>query len=147
MRSTSRRPLLVACAFALAGCLGEDDPYADEEMVENEPDYGGWLGNADHPGTVDRTGEGETGVEVGAGRDGLAFFPTAIRVDRGTTVVWEWTGAGGRHNVVEREGTFESDQTGEAGHTFEHKFEAEGRYAYICTPHERQGMKGAVDVV
>lgn len=146
MRPISRRALLVASTLALAGCLGGDDA-TDEDVVETEPDYDGWLETVDYPGTVDRTGETETGVEVGAGRGGLAFGPVAIRIDRGTTVVWEWTGAGGRHDVVEREGVFESDQTAEAGHTFKHAFEEEGVYAYRCVPHERQGMKGAVEVV
>jgi halocyanin-like protein len=96
-------------------------------------------------GLVDQTGEDEVTVEVGAG-DGLAFGPAAVQVDPGTTVVWEWTGEGGSHNVVHEEGNFESELVGEEGHTFEHQFDSEGNFLYFCQPHKPSGMKGAVVV-
>ena len=56
---------------------------------------------------------------------GFAFAPASLIVDAGTTVVWEWTGAGGAHNVVEKGGAFE----------------------YVCTPHWTRGMEGTIEVV
>jgi halocyanin-like protein len=94
----------------------------------------------------DMTGEDEATVEVGAGSNGLAFSPAAVRVDSGTTVTWEWTGEGGAHNVVHEEGEFESELQEEQGATFEHTFEGEGNFLYYCNPHRSQGMKGAVVV-
>ncbi|MUW14433.1 halocyanin domain-containing protein, partial [Halorubrum sp. CBA1125] len=88
---------------------------------------------------------------VGAGDVGFAFDPAAIRVDAGTTVVWEWTGEGGAHNVVSAEGSnsqFDSgQQVEEQGHTFEQTFDSAGIELYYCTPHRANGMLGAIEVV
>lgn len=92
-------------------------------------------------------GEAEVTVEVGAGDTALAFGPAAVHVDLGATVVWEWTGKGGAHNVVAEDGTFESgDPVGEAGATYRYTFEQTGIYRYYCNPHRAVGMKGAVVV-
>lgn len=114
-----------------------------------EPDYGDWFSNvSNYAETVDRTGQQEVTVTVGAeGNNGnLAFGPAAVRVDPGTTVVWEWNGKGGTHNVAAEDGSFESEMTGEAGFTFEHTFEEAGITKYACVPHEAMGMKGAIVV-
>jgi halocyanin-like protein len=114
------------------------------------PDFGGYLddvGNFD--GSVaDATGQGEVTVGVGTEGNGgnLAFDPPAVHVDNGATVVWEWTGEGGSHNVVHEGGNFESELTAESGATFEHTFEEDGVYNYYCQPHKSLGMKGSVVV-
>jgi halocyanin-like protein len=115
------------------------------------PDFGGYLddvGNFD--GSVaDATGQGEVSVAVGAEGNGgnLAFDPPAVHVDNGATVVWEWTGEGGAHNVIHEDGdAFESELTAESGVTFEHTFEEDGVYNYYCQPHKSLGMKGSVVV-
>ena len=131
-----------ATAAAAAGAAGP--AYAQEEF-----DYGGWFEDANnYDGTVDATGEDEVVVEVGAGDNGLAFDPSAIHVDVGTTVVFEWTGAGGVHNVTERESgeRYESDLAGEAGTRYPLTFESDGISTYVCTPHRSVGMKGAIVV-
>ncbi|WP_235028073.1 halocyanin domain-containing protein, partial [Halorubrum sp. JWXQ-INN 858] len=80
----------------------------------------------------------------------LAFDPPAVRVDAGTTVVWEWTGAGGAHNVESDDGSATEFSSGEAvdadGETFEVTFEDPGVQLYACTPHVGVGMLGAVHV-
>ncbi len=114
--------------------------------------YDGWLDDVDnYDGTHDYRGEDEVHVDVGAGENGLRFGPAAILIDPGTTVVWEWTGEGGAHNVVEDDdGVFDSgDAVDEAGEVFEYTFDdaAEGdTFNYVCTPHEAVGMKGAVAI-
>ena len=113
--------------------------------------YDGWLDDVDnYDGTYDFRGEEEVHVTVGAGDDGLLFDPAAILIDEGTTVVWEWTGEGGQHNVEHVDGdAFESELTAEEGHTFEHTFDdaEEGdTFNYVCAPHEAVEMKGAVAV-
>ncbi|GAB3412830.1 hypothetical protein GCM10027435_06020 [Haloparvum alkalitolerans] len=116
------------------------------EYLSEEPDYGGWFDDVDnYEATLDRTDADEVTVQVGAA-DGLKFAPPAVAVSTGTTVVWEWTGQGGQHNVTEEDGAFESELTDEEGHTFEHTFEESGTFRYVCTPHESVGMKGAVHV-
>ena len=113
--------------------------------------YDGWLDEVDnYDGTHDYRGEDEVRVEVGAGENGLLFGPAAILIDPGATVVWEWTGAGGGHNVVASDETFDSgDPVDDEGTTFEHTFDdaEEGdTFNYVCTPHEVVEMKGVVAV-
>ncbi|CQR48629.1 MULTISPECIES: halocyanin domain-containing protein [Haloferax] len=113
------------------------------------PQFDGWFDNVgNYDGVVDETGSSTVTVTVGAQANGGAFGfgPAAIRVSPGTTVVWEWNGEGGSHNVAAADGSFESELAGSSGHTFEHTFEATGTYTYACTPHETLGMKGAVVV-
>ncbi|WP_424003087.1 halocyanin domain-containing protein [Haloarcula salina] len=116
------------------------------------PDFGGFLdpvGNFD--GTVvDATGQDTATVEVGVQANGGAFGfgPPAIHVDNGATVQFEWTGEGGGHNVVSAsEGPLDSGSaTSSAGVNYEHTFEEDGIYNYVCVPHESLGMKGSVVV-
>jgi halocyanin-like protein len=145
--SISRRTALrTAAGVAVAGAgLGAAAPAA----AQGEPDFGGWFDDvSNYDGTVDATGKRSVTIEVGAKANGGAFGfgPAAVRVDPGTTVVWEWNGKGGVHNVVADDGSFESEMVGEAGHTFEQTLDAEGVVKYYCAPHKAMGMKGAVVV-
>ena len=146
-RRTTRRTFLrasgaaVAGAATVAGGTGVVGAQTDE--------FDGWFDDvSNYDGVVDRTGQDSVTVEVGVEANGGAFGfgPAAVRVSPGTTVVWEWTGEGGQHNVVAEEGAFESELVGDAGHTFEHTFEDAGTFLYACTPHRSLGMKGAVVV-
>lgn len=139
-----RRALLraagLAAAGALAGCLGGGGGGPSEG-------YGDWLDDANgDTAPVDRTGRGRVTVMVGAG-DGFAFDPAAVEVSPGTTVVWEWTGRGGDHNVVHDGGSFRSEYASSAGYAFERTLGTAGVYRYYCSPHRSLGMKGAVRVV
>jgi halocyanin-like protein len=114
-----------------------------------ETDLSAWFENtSNYDGVVDKTGQSEVTITVGAeGNNGaFAFGPAAVRVDPGTTVVWEWNGKGGSHNVKADDGSFESEMVGEQGHTFSQTFDEEGVVKYVCTPHKAMGMKGAVVV-
>jgi halocyanin-like protein len=115
------------------------------------PDWGGYLQGANAATFQDARGQSEVTVEVGAGSQGLAFDPAGLWVDPGTTVLWEWTGQGGGHNVVSQDGPASLDSgaaVSEAGTTFEHTFgESEaGITTYFCQPHQSLGMLGAVAV-
>jgi halocyanin-like protein len=175
--SPTRRQVLGAGALlgigALAGCSGgggdgggdgdggrDDDTGGTENGNGNEngndndggggsdESYEAWLeGVPNYDGSVaDRTGEDTVTVVVGAG-NGLLFEPPAVRVSLGTTVVWEWTGGGGQHNVKATDGSFESELASAEGTTFERTFEESGVLRYLCVPHEAVGMKGVVEVV
>ncbi|WP_248299353.1 halocyanin domain-containing protein [Halorhabdus amylolytica] len=113
-------------------------------------DFDGWFSDVSNfDGVVDRRGQGEVTVEVGVEGNGdyWAFGPAAVRVDPGTTVVFEWTGEGSAHNVVaENDGYSSGDPVREAGTTFEHTFEETGISKYYCDPHLAVGMKGAIVV-
>ena len=103
-------------------------------------------------GEEDLRDQDEVTVDVGASGNGgdLAFSPAGIWIDPGTTVTWEWTGAGGEHNVetVDGPADLDSELTAEAGFTYEHEFteDDEGITDYVCAPHEGLDMKGAVAV-
>lgn len=105
---------------------------------------------SNYDGTVtDRTGSGRVTVAVGAQGNGggFAFGPAAVRVDTGTTVVWQWTGEGGQHNVVAEDGTFDSgDPVAGSDATFEYTFGESETWLYYCSPHKALEMKGAVVV-
>ena len=166
-QTVDRRTVLATTAAvagtALAGCSGGSstptDP-ADESTDSPTPteassgsggaqSFDGWMENVDnYDGVVDETGSSEVAVTVGAEANGgnFGFGPAAVRVDAGTTVVWEWNGKGGSHNVVADDDAFESEMHGSEGATFEYTFEESGTTKYYCNPHEAMGMKGVVVV-
>ncbi len=162
-RSFVRTAAALGVTTALAGCGGSSDENGggsggddgsgddgnsdgDGEFLAEEPDYGDWFDDVDnYEGTVDRTGVDTVTVEVGSD-GGLSYGPAAVAVSPGTSVVWEWTGEGGDHNVAAENGDFTSETVSEAGHSFEYTFEESGIYEYVCTPHRAVGMKAAVYV-
>ncbi len=127
-------------ATQTATATGDGNAAVDEYLSD--------VGNYD--GSVaDMTGQGEVVVDVGAQGNGggFAFGPPAVRIETGTTVVWEWTGMGGLHNVVAEDGTFESGgPVTDPETTFEYTFSESGTWLYFCNPHKALGMKGAVVV-
>jgi len=144
MGGRTRRSVLRGVAAASAAGVAASAPAAAQS---GRIDYGGWfegVGNFD--GTVDKRGQDEVTVAVGASGNGgpYAFDPPAVHVDPGTTVVWEWTGDG-RHDVA-TDDAYASDLVGEEGATFSHTVESEGIQRYYCTPHQQMGMKGALVV-
>lgn len=146
-RHPSRRTFLRAAVAAAA--LPAASLAARPVRGSETPDLNAWFENTDNATElVDRRGESSVTVSVGAAANGgaLGFEPAAVRVDPGTTVVWEWTGKGGVHNVVAEDGTFQSEYLSDAGATFEYAPDAAGVHTYACAPHKTMGMKGALVV-
>jgi len=99
----------------------------------------------------DARGQSEVTVSVGAGDQGLAFDPTLLWVDTGTTITFEWTGNGGAHNVQNVEGPAaldSGDPVGEEGATYEYETSEEdvGITHYHCVPHTAVGMHAGLAV-
>jgi halocyanin-like protein len=143
-----RRRLLRAGAGAVgAGLVGAG---ATGTATAQSGPFGGWMSDvSNYDGVHDMTGSGEVTVEVGveANQGAFGFGPAAVQVDPGTTVVWVWRGEGGLHNVAaESGGDFSSENTQEAGFTYEQTFEEAGVVQYFCQPHRALGMKGVVVV-
>ena len=140
-----------AAAGVAAGATGTAAAQEDEgNGGGNEvPDWpSGAEGNL---GTYeDARGQDEVTVMVGADDDGLAFDPTLLWVDPGTTITWEWTGQGGGHNVetVEGPAELESEVVDEEGftYTYETSEDDEGITHYYCAPHDGVGMHGGLAV-
>ncbi|MFW6434942.1 MAG: halocyanin domain-containing protein [Halovenus sp.] len=173
MQQQSRRLFLVTGiaggVAALAGCgeaaRGEDgespNPMTDDDGEDEEESGGGddgpegqldsYLADVGANGyegeVVDNTGQDSVTVIVGAGDDGLAFDPPAMQIDSGTTIVWEWSGEGGAHNVIPAEDSEitefgQEETTDEEGYTVEDTLEEEGLGLYLCDPHRSAGMHG-----
>ncbi|MDY6780150.1 MAG: halocyanin domain-containing protein [Halobacteria archaeon] len=147
----------------LAGCMGGSEEGGGNQTGGGEgsgsgggggskPSYGGWMSDANnYDKVVDKTGQSEVTVKVGVGDRNYAFGPAVVKVSPGTKVVWEWTGKGGSHNVVAKEGTGvqlmkSSNLKSKKGATYSHTFDTAGTYKYFCTPHRSLGMKGVVVV-
>ncbi|MEZ3116949.1 plastocyanin/azurin family copper-binding protein [Halobaculum sp. MBLA0147] len=147
--SLSRRAFVRSAAGATA--LGAGAGAAGTATAQSEqPDFGGYIDGAKGGSFADERGSGEVTVEVGAGSGGLAFAPTGLWIDTGTTVTFEWVGSQS-HNVL-----FEGMPSGAgvegysevvgSGTTYEVTFDTGGVYTYFCQPHKGLGMKGAIAV-
>ncbi|WP_224332431.1 plastocyanin/azurin family copper-binding protein [Haloprofundus halobius] len=117
---------------------------AGNESSGNESGGNESSGN-ESAGGSDGGGGGTETVTVGAGSDGLSFDPEELTIEPGTTVVFEWASNG--HNVVPNEGDWGETEIYDEGHTYEHTFEEEAEYEYVCEPHESAGMVGTIEVV
>jgi halocyanin-like protein len=151
----------IITSTALAGCSsaggifqssnnGTGENQETETEVSFPESFGGWMEEVDNYDSVaDMTGRNEITIDVAAEGNGghYAFEPPAVGISANTTVIWKWTGEGAAHNVIAKNGSFESELTGKEGHTFEQTFENNGTYKYNCGPHEQFGMKGVIIVV
>jgi len=144
MRTAGGATAATGAATATAGTAAAQE----EQPVWPSGASGGNLGSYQ-----DARGESEVTVQVGAGDSGLAFDPTLLWVDTGTTITFEWTGNGGAHNVRTVDGGgpagLDSGQAvGEEGATYEYEAteEAAGITHYHCVPHTAVGMHGGLAV-
>ena len=72
----------------------------------------------------------------------FAFAPPTLEVAKGTTVTWT-NGDGVGHSVNASDGTFDSEKL-DQGATFDHTFDADGEFAYVCDIHPY--MAGTITV-
>lgn len=124
--------------------MGSEARQRVDAFLSNVRNYDGEI--------MDATGMDRVPVVVGAEGNGgnFAYEPAAVAVSPGTSVVWEWTGLGGQHNVLSRDPSdfeFDSGNPAVESDPFEHSFGSPGVGLYVCVPHESLGMKGAVVVV
>jgi serine/threonine-protein kinase len=170
MKPISRRRFIrgastVALTAGIAGCSGNGGDNGDNGGDSGDSGDNGNGGSPEdrldtflneedaqlYDEIEDHTGEDSVTVMVGAGDQGTAFDPPAIRVSTGTTVTWEWTGAGGGHNVSPADDSDfsdfgESEIIDEEGHTVENTFDETGVALYVCDPHQSLGMVGGIIV-
>ena len=126
---------------------------AGQEEAAVEPDWPSGVTSGNLGSSEDARGQDAVTVSVGAGDQGLAFDPTQLWVDPGTTITWEWTGNGGAHNVqtVDDGGPAALDSgepVGEEGATYEYEVTEEdaGITHYHCVPHTSVGMHAGIAV-
>ncbi|MFP9192053.1 plastocyanin/azurin family copper-binding protein [Natronosalvus vescus] len=123
----------VAAGASASGLAQEDEGDEGDEDDENGDENGNGGGG------------GTEFVEVGDNY----YDPDSLTIEPGTTVVWEWVGEAD-HNV---EPTEQPDDADWEGHTdlkadgdYEHTFDVEGSYDYVCTPHVGVGMVASIEV-
>ena len=144
-----------AAGGASAAAVGAGTAAAQEEGGgggSERPVWPSYVADAQDGSYEDLRGESE--VTVAVGPDGsLAYTPTNIWVDPGTTVVFEFVSSG--HNVKTNSqpdgGGLAGTEGGEfatigEGETYSATLETGGMFTYYCGPHEGQGMKGAIAV-
>lgn len=97
--------------------------------------------------TPPTTDEPDTGDEPGVvAVIDSAFEPAEIEVAVGDTVVWDWQDTALPHNVVAKDGSFDSgDATFDPETEFEHEFTEAGTFDYLCEVHG-EAMSGTVVV-
>ncbi|MDB2223760.1 halocyanin domain-containing protein [Halorubrum ezzemoulense] len=148
----SRRAFMRTAGGAAAAAGAATATAGTAAAQEVEPDWpSATEGNVGS--YTDARGQDSVTISVGAGDQGLAFDPTLVWVDEGTTIAWEWTGAGGSHNVQTVEGggpaSLDSgDPVGEEGATYEYETSSEdaGITHYHCVPHTAVGMHAGLAV-
>ena len=135
---------------AVAASAGATGTAAAQEV---QPDWPSGASSGNVGSYTDARGQDSVTISVGAGSNGLAFDPTLVWVDEGTTITWEWTGAGGSHNVqtVDDGGPASldsGDPVGEEGATYEYETSSEdaGITHYHCVPHTAVGMHAGLAV-
>lgn len=147
MRTAGGATAAVASSAAATGTVaGQEDGGGGAEV---RPEWPSGVESGNLGTYTDARGQDEVTIEVGAG-DGLAFGPTKVWVDPGTTITWEWTGNGGDHNVetVDGPAEFQSEIVGEGGYTFSYEITEEnaGIIHYQCQPHATVGMHAGIAV-
>lgn len=72
----------------------------------------------------------------------IRFHPGTLTINRGESVTWVWRDGPIEHNVTGS--SFKSRTTSKG--TFTVQFNHRGTFAYRCTIHVRQGMRGEIIV-
>ncbi len=107
----------------------------------------GCTDNAEEPADDPAVDDGVTTVLVGPEGQNI-FEPEELTIDAGTTVQWVWESD--THNLALVEGPdggWEGyDEIEDDGFEYEHTFEVEGTYEYVCEPHEALDMFGTIIV-
>jgi plastocyanin len=101
---------------------------------------------------TDEPGIGQTTIQVlGGGTEANRFEPSAITVDVGTTVTWEWADGALSHNVTGDAGVpARSGNPQDGPTTYHYTFNSVGTFQYHCEVHGQAGgigMAGTVNVV
>lgn len=133
--------------------VSEPDWFGDvpEETTttDDEGDGDGGTGGDAEGGSDETTASRDPGtVLVGPGGE-YVFEPDELRVEPGTTVQWVWKSD--VHNVRPTDQPAGADWNGHLdvaneGTTYEHTFDVEGEYTYVCEPHFSAGMEGKIVV-
>lgn len=160
MRSdTDRRTFLLsagaaAATVAIAGCSGGGDGDGGDDGGDDGGNGGSvpgevddWMSDANNydGSAADMTGESEVTIDVGPGGE-FQFDPAAVRIDSGTTVLWQWQSGGHSVQSESTPGDSFNSEIQDEGAEFEQTFDSAGNVLYFCLPHQANGHLGALIV-
>lgn len=162
----NRREFMVTASGVTGGAIAatagtpvaaqEDE--ADDDPESDDADENGGT-NDENGGENDNDGENgdDNGNGTGNGGGGTEtvmvvdneYQPDDLTIEPGTTVQWIWEG--NNHNINPTEQPDDSDWEGhlpleDEGFEYEHTFEVEGNYEYVCDPHVGVGMVATIEV-
>ncbi|QCC49794.1 plastocyanin/azurin family copper-binding protein [Halapricum salinum] len=129
----------------------DEQTFCGNQIERGSPPLDPWVFESNgYDGTVvDKRGQTEVTIDVGAGPNGHALDPPAVIVDRGTTVTWEWIGDG-EHYIVRQERVEDDPSTvpdpRAAPYSESKTLDHIGVYRYACYAHHDEGMRGSVVV-
>lgn len=139
-------------SLGMKGALAVGNVPTTTTPARDGGDFGGWLANTkNYDGTVvDETDATSITITIGegAGFDGnIGFSPPVVRVSPGTTITWEWTGGGVRHDVdaVFGGASFASPVKCEGSFTWTAS-ESSSIVKYCCNLHSSHGERGVIVV-
>jgi len=133
---------------AVSSLQEEDDEENGEE--ENGEEENGEEENGEEENGAAENGDEDGGTEtVIVGPDGNNVFdPDDLTIEPGTTVEFIWESD--THNLAVEsapDGGWEGyDPIEDTGFEYEHTFEVEGTYEYVCEPHVAAGMEATITV-
>ncbi|MFC7041540.1 cupredoxin domain-containing protein [Halonotius sp. GCM10025705] len=160
-RLTRRRLLEGTTGVAiagLAGCAGAPDA-SDQQQAEGDDQPGHGEEEHGHDQASEPTPSAEVAVNTARseGSTEFHFAPHVTWIEAGGTVTWRLES--GTHTatayhpgndqprlVPEGTDAWDTGTMSEQGETFEHTFDTEGVYHYLCEPHEQFGMLATVVV-
>ncbi|WP_238477184.1 plastocyanin/azurin family copper-binding protein [Natranaeroarchaeum sulfidigenes] len=135
-------------AYSAVSSLQEED---DEENGEEEngEEENGEEENGEENGAADNGDDDGATETVIVGPDGENVFePDDLTIEPGTTVEFIWESD--THNLALEsgpDGGWEGyDPIEDTGFEYEHTFEVEGTYEYVCDPHVAAGMDAVITV-
>lgn len=145
----------VSAAAPAAAAEGRDAYSAVSSLQEADDEENGDEENGAEENGEEANGAAENGEEegptetviVGPGGQNV-FEPDDLTIEPGTTVEFIWESD--THNLAVEsapEGGWEGyDDIEDTGFEYEHTFEVEGTYEYVCEPHVAAGMDATITV-
>jgi plastocyanin len=148
LRTASGVSAGAAAATAAGTPAAADEAPASTTSFQADNESGD--GNESGGGNESESGGGGETHEVVVGPGGETVFdPDSLTIAPGDTVHWVWDSD--THNIAPQNTPDGAEWEGhteiaDAGTEYEHTFETEGAYEYICEPHVAAGMEGTIQV-
>jgi plastocyanin len=139
------RQLAILCSLSLlaAACGSATGPSTGTASATSTPAPSGGTASP-APLTPTATPRRIATVKVSIGDN--FFAPDEVTVAVGSTVTWQIDAGENPHDIAATDGSFRSNSPMNRGDIFSYTFTKAGEYAYVCSFHIPEGMRGKVIV-